>query len=261
MAQLDTIINEVMLGAQDKSSIIFGKSKPLVVTVAKRGLQELFFSVVGQVRWLTIDVVAKMVEVPVDYVDVVRLSSLDSNNKLLPLYYDARKPIQYEYLRTNENNLILDTATGLPLKSFTPIDQNSPNYFNSPYPYNYGNGYGQIYGATGGYENGGGRYRWDPEARVWHVDNVPGDKVFLEYISNPLQRLNSDTMELDELFVETLKAYIVFTLVKYDKNLAASRIMMAKDEYNKLKKQATMRKRIKGSELKQAIKTQTGYKH
>lgn len=261
MATLDTVINETMLAARDKDSLIFGKGKPLIVQVAKRGLQELYFSVAKQVRILAADLPeSNMIKVPVDYVTLVRLSIMGFDNKLTPIYYDARQPIQYEYLRSNTGQFTLDPKSGLPFKTYTKTPYSQVLEFSASCNYtdgNYGN-CGPLYGMRGGYETRGGKYRWDPEARVWHFEDVVTDKVFIEYISDPLARLDNDTIEVDELFVECLKAYIVYTLVKNDRNMPMGRIDMAKKEYFTLKKKGKMRQQMDAPMLMQAARTQRG---
>lgn len=261
---LDKVINEVMLGAQDPDSFLYGVRKPMVVQVAKRGYQELNFSSLNEPRLLTVDVPESgVIDTPVDYVELIRLSEMDRSGKLIPMYYDARKAIQYEYLRSNTGQLILDGVTGLPLKSYTPTPSDDifefvqpHDYLNTTYQHNYR--YGQYYGLRGGYQSSAGTYRWEPESRKWYVEGTKTDKIFIEYLSDPLLRNDADVLEVNELYVEVLKNKMVYDLIKNKRSIALSQKQYLKREYQVSKKRADIRKNIRGNEIFQACRTQRG---
>jgi hypothetical protein len=121
---LKDIVNNFMAFYVGDEKIINDVSRYDVVFHAKRGLQELHYDALKDVRALELELPDDLqMELPKDFVNLVRVSWVDSRGRLHPIMRDTQSRIAKAYLQDDAYNIIFDND-GAATEGTSVIDTN-----------------------------------------------------------------------------------------------------------------------------------------
>lgn len=207
--------------------------------LAKRFVQKLsFLGAHNNIRAFQADIPENnILEVPEDYVDYVRLSTVDDRGWLIPIFVNYDKNIAYEYLRDHEEEVIYD-ADGFPIKTTGARGSVTDLFAYTLEPYDYPNNFDYYYGyknrpgIKGGYFNTNGEYRYDDEGGYFWLKDIGNyDKVVLEYISDPLLTVEKGYVTIHKYWIEPLLEFIKWQFIKDKANVPMNAIQSQRREY------------------------------
>ena len=259
---IEDIVNNYLMS---RSSDDYTSTEPRhkIVYHAKRGLKELYFDVLRQIRAIELAVSPTLnVTIPPDYINYVRISYVDNKGQLHPMSIDKRYSMANRYLQDNNYDLLFDSdgnilqdygnpATGNNISdnissdsecgcsqkcfSFAPNRDNSNVYPNGKFNIDISNGIIQF------------------------SPDVVTKNIVLEYISDGLY-LEDGQSERDikiHKFAETaLHNYIFYELIKNRRTVPAVEKQRAKREYGNSKRIAKRRiNTVRADEFRQAFKS------
>jgi len=257
----EVINNYLMSRDSDDYSSMTPRFK--VLYQAMRGLRELYFDVLQEVRAIEIELSPSLtITLPPDFIGMVRLSWVDEQGQLHPMAMDNRMSIAEEYLQDNNFDLLFDND-GCVLsgesadepESLSIPDPNSDTY--SSYVFCNG-GFAPNANMSNVYANG--KYKVDKGRGVISFgSNVEGRFIVLEYISDGLFTGCEGRAEADirvHKFAESaLIDYIHYQLVKNRRNVPYNEKLRARKEYYNSRRVSKMRiNPLRKAELIQAFK-------
>ncbi len=232
---LEDIINNFMLMYQGNHEIINNLQQYQVTFFAKRGIQELNYDALREVKALELDVCDDLRFIlPSNYVNWVRISIYE-NGILRPLSENIQINSAKAYLQDNNCNLLFDSDGNVLSGASSKIDidrisgQKKSIYLNGNSIYDGAEGYnidGQWYfdfqvGARYGLEtetaNANPTFKIDRAAGVINFSSgVAGKKIILEYVSDGMET-NVTSSEGSPVFTEgNIKVHKFFEQFLYD---------------------------------------------
>lgn len=265
------VINNVMLDMDNERSFAYGIHRSQVLLHAKRLMQEIGYSGVSEVRVYEGEITAanKLIP-PIDFVDYIRLSIVNFEGRLLPLFYNNRLSTAFQYIEDNRGNIIIDSE-GYPVKTqgsrrdpTADPNINTARFYDGYIGSRFGNAFGfrSLPGYTGGQYSYTGQYRYDSDAKEFLLDDLPEDysTVVLEYISDPvLAERNPERLRIHKYFQEALELGIYYRIIKKLRDVPANEKFRARQDYYNELRIARMRHRIKPAELKQKLNADVGF--
>lgn len=271
---LGDIVDDYLL-TQSEDDYAFGLNRTVAMAFAKKGLQEMHYSHLQEVRYheAVIDDVNK-VKLPLDALEYIKVYSVDGSGYLRPLYVNERINNAESYLKQDDGFLVLDSEGYLLSgQGLTPTINNPGNstpayqlqwefpeqYFDSA-SFNKGG----FYGIKGGYANFNGEYKYDPVSKTFIFDNMLTDKVVIEYISDPLldEKISRKYggLRIHKFFRVALENWVYWKTIERKRNVPAIEKRSAKMNYFIELKRARRRKGAnKIGELVQALHSDRGY--
>lgn len=195
---LDSIVRD-LLNDEDKNST---HEYLRLLKIANRGLKELTFDVLGNVRVAVLDVDdALRVDLPTDYVDYSFVGVVSQDYVLEPLGRNTKIPAN------GDGNIL----------------------FSPPEEYNYT--YGGMFGLGGG-QNWNGYYRPEIDVENWQMilgGVSPGVTLYLEYISNG--QLADNRNVIHEYAEEALIAWTYWKSIQKKRTIPANEKEAARRDY------------------------------
>lgn len=190
-----------------------------VVFHAKRGLQELHYDALKDVRALELELPDDLqLELPKDFVRLVRLSWVDDRGRLHPMMMDTETTIAKAYLQDDSYNIIFDN-NGAATEGTSLIDTklaqvstvDNDKFTNLDYEF-----FGGRFGMATEKTNVNGKYNIDKNlGYIRFSSEVKGKAVVIEYITDGLEYLTEDELKVNKLAEDFLYKYIAHQIIQY----------------------------------------------
>lgn len=262
---LNDIINDYMTNrdADDYTSTV---PRYKVLYQAKRGLRELYYDVLREIRAIELDLSPMLtVVLPPDFVNYVRISWVGEDGQLHPMAMDNSMSIAQVYLQDNNYNLLFDDEgcvlqdDGLPAGA-SGVDIEPENTTGSNCTC-----YSVCYdGFLPNKDNSrvfpNGKFRLDPSAGLIQFgSDAKGKSIVLEYISDGLftgcEGLPEAQIRVHKFAESALLDFIFYQLVKNRRNVPANEKHRARKEYYNSRRITKRRiNALRFSDIKQVFK-------
>ena len=228
---LDNIINNFYLFYVGDNKLISDIDRYDIVFHAKRGLQELHYDALKDVRALELDLPDDLqLELPKDFVSLVRLSWVDGQGRFRPMIVNNDSAIVKAYLQDNDYNVLFD-SNGKALEADSITDINIAKSDATEYEVDSAQNYGGRYGIDTAKANQNGTYRIDKNLGVLRFSSdVKGSTVVIEYITDGLNHVDDADVRVNKLAEDYLYKYIASQILKYRYNIQEYIVRRAKDE-------------------------------
>lgn len=213
--------NFILTKVGDRSHIQFIE-RDIVIFHAKRGLQELNYDALTEIKGIELDLDPDTLTMilPEDYMKYVRVSWVDSGGKFHPMIANKDTLIAAAYLQDNDYAILFDGA-GAVLKASqnsydqTLLDQDLSGYifYGSEYGTGYDNYYNQgsqgRFGLETDQANANGWFTVDKRTGVMKFSsNVGSMTIVMEYISDGLEYNDIADIKVNKFAEDALMKYI-----------------------------------------------------
>ena len=228
---LEDIVNNFMLMYQGNNEIINNINRYQVLFHAKRGIQELNYDAMKEIKILELEVCDQLRFVlPPDYVNWVRVS-LMQGGMLYPMTENIQTNWSGAYLQDNDCNILFDIDGNVlkPNNSFFDIKRlagSQKNMYIGPGPYNNQMGWnidgswyfdyaiGGRFGLNTETANQNPTFSINKKGGVINFNSgMMGKFVVLEYISDGLEKGDDSLVSVNKLFEEFIYAYIKYSIL------------------------------------------------
>jgi hypothetical protein len=213
---LDSIINNFYLFYVGDNKIINDVDRYDIVFHAKRGLQEIHYDALNDVRALELDLPDDLqLELPKDFVSLVRLSWVDGQGRFHPMIVNNDSAIVRAYLQDNDYNILFDNL-GAALEGDSITDINIASVSNATQEYLSDESDYSRYGLETSKANVNGTYRLDKKLGVLRFSSdVKGRTVVIEYISDGLTHVDDSDVKVNKLAEDYLYKYIANQILNH----------------------------------------------
>ena len=246
---LSQVINDFKI-TTDSDDFNSNASDAALRNFALRGIRELGFDVVSRIKSLKLDIdkTNNTVLIPDDYVDMIKIGIVDSDNILR--VFGENKHLNYSR-KVSAGSSTSDSQEG-PLsieanfisnredaKSSTSQDISTANdydyYIFENYMYN--GSLGRLYGVGGGIKHG--EYRINLDQNRIEIDTDGSySEVVIEYVADEARSTNPVIHIYAE---EALRSYIYYKLCERKANVPANEKSRARSEYYNERRKANRR--------------------
>jgi len=257
---LDDIVNNFMLMYVGNDKLINNVEKYNVLFHAKRGIQELNYDAMKEIKVLELSVCDQLRYVlPPDYVNWVRVS-IYQNGVLMPLTENIQTNWSNAYLQANDCKILFDEYGNIlkPENSTIDVDRMSGQkkslYLNSNSSQDGNMGYnidgswyfdysvGQRYGLNTETANSNPTFKINKASGVINFSSGAADKlVILEYVSDGMENGVDSEINLNKLFEDFIYAYIKYAILTSKYGVQEYIINRAKKEKTALLRNAKIR--------------------
>ncbi len=228
---LEDIVNNFMMMYQGNHELVNNINRYQVLFHAKRGIQELHYDAMKEIKILELKVCDTLRFVlPPDYVNWVRVN-LMKNGMLFPLTENIQTNWSGAYLQDHDCRILFDIDGNVlkPADSFFDINRLDGTQKNM-YP-----GTGPYSGQMGWCVDGqwcfdyqiGGKFGLNTETAninptfsinkqdglITFNSQMAGEFVVLEYVSDGLENGNDSRVQVNKLFEEFIYAYIRYSIL------------------------------------------------
>jgi len=213
---LDSIINNFYLFYVGDNKIINDVDRYDIVFHAKRGLQEIHYDALNDVRALELDLPDDLqLELPKDFVSLVRLSWVDGQGRFHPMIVNNDSAIVKAYLQDNDYNILFDSL-GAALEADSITDINIASVSNETQEYMNDESDYSRYGIETSKANVNGTYRLDKRLGVIRFSSdVKGRTVVIEYVSDGLTHVDDSDVKVNKLAEDYLYKYIANQIINH----------------------------------------------
>ena len=228
---LNDVVNNFMLMYQGNHELINNLNRYQVLFHAKRGIQELNYDAMKEIKVLQLDLDETLRFIlPSDYVNWVRISQY-INGVLYPLTENIQIGWASTYLQDNNSKLLYDQNGNVLKPEFSQLDQSFTSgaqsiYLNSSSPYNNQSGWnvngcwyfdfavGGRFGLNTETANANATFSIDKQRGVINFSSIGGGaSVVLEYVSDGMEKGEDGDISVNKLFEEYIYAYIKYSLL------------------------------------------------
>ena len=229
---LQEIVNNFMLMYQGNHEIINNLSRYQVLFHAKRGIQELNYDAMKEIKILELDVCNSLRFVlPQDFVNWVRVS-VYRNGFLLPLVENIQTNWSGAYLQDNNCNILFDQDGNVLKPQHSNLDMDrilgskKSIYLNANSPFNNQAGFnvdgswyfdyaiGARFGLNPETANQNPTFSIDKKSGVINFSSgVINDMVIVEYVSDGMENGNNASIEVNKLFEDYIYAFIRYSIL------------------------------------------------
>lgn len=257
---LDDIVNNFMLMYVGNDKLINNVEKYNILFHAKRGIQELNYDAMKEIKILELSVCDQLRYVlPPDYVNWVRVS-IYQNGVLMPLTENIQTNWSNAYLQANDCKILFDEYGNIlkPENSTIDMDRISGGkkslYLNSNSSQDGNMGYnidgswyfdysvGQRYGLNTETANSNPTFKINKASGVINFSSGAADKlVILEYVSDGMENGVDSEINLNKLFEDFIYAYIKYAILTSKYGVQEYIINRAKKEKTALLRNAKIR--------------------
>ena len=257
---LSDIVNNFMLMYQGNHELINNINRYQVLFHAKRGIQELNYDAMKEIKILQLDVTNQLRFVlPQDYVNWVRISQF-VDGVLKPLTENIQTTWSNAYLQDNDSNILFDQDGNVLRPQDSELDLNSMAatgrsiYLNENSPYNGAEGWcidgcwyfdyaiGSRFGLNTETANSNPTFSINKQAGVINFSNMlASSSVVLEYVSDGMENGNNSDVKLNKLFEEYIYAYIKFAILNSRIGVTEYVINRARKDKSSLLRNAKLR--------------------
>ena len=257
---LDDIVNNFMLMYVGNDKLINNVEKYNILFHAKRGIQELNYDAMKEIKVLELSVCDQLRYVlPPDYVNWVRVS-IYQNGVLMPLTENIQTNWSNAYLQANDCKILFDEYGNIlkPENSTIDMDRISGGkkslYLNANSSQDGNMGYnidgswyfdysvGQRYGLNTETANSNPTFKINKASGVINFSSGAADKlVILEYVSDGMENGVDSEINLNKLFEDFIYAYIKYAILTSKYGVQEYIINRAKKEKSALLRNAKIR--------------------
>ena len=229
---LADIVNNFMLMYQGNHELINNIERYQILFHAKRGVQELNYDAMKEVKILQLDITQQLRFVlPQDYVNWVRISQF-RNGGLHPLSENIQTNWSSAYLQDNNSNILFDQNGNVLRPQDSELDMsrilggNKSIYLNQGSAYNGSEGYccdgnwyfdyaiGARFGLNTETANSNPTFTIDKQSGVINFSNISGAaSIVLEYVSDGMENGVDTEVQVNKLFEEYIYAYIKYSIL------------------------------------------------
>ena len=188
---------------------------------AIEGFRDWHFDIASEIKTVKLTLTDwKAVEIPIDYVDWVKIGVLNSDGRIMLFTHDDRIDIHHE----DEDGYPEDVTSTETLPEPT-VDSNVDELA----LWNYGDS-GQLFGLVAK-SNSVGYYKFNPQRReIQFAPSIKSDtEIYLEYISDGIDPCEKTVVNV--YAAKLIRLYIHWQRVKYAKSSNAGQIEMARRDY------------------------------
>jgi len=228
---LNDIVNNFMLMYQGNHELINNLNRYQVLFHAKRGIQELNYDAMKEVKVLQMDLDDNLRFIlPSDYVNWVRISQY-LNGVLYPLTENIQTGWASTYLQDNNAKIIYDQNGNVLKPQFSQLDMSFTSgaktiYLNESSAYNNQSGWnvdgcwyfdfgiGARFGLNTETANANPTFSIDKQRGVINFSSIGnGASVVVEYVSDGMENGEDGSISVNKLFEEYLYAYVRYSLL------------------------------------------------
>lgn len=228
---LNDIVNNFMLMYQGNNELINNIDRYQVLFHAKRGIQELNYDAMKEIKILQLDLNDDLRFIlPADYVNWVRISYY-SNGILLPLTENIQTGWATSYLQDNQSNILFDQDGNVLKPQDSELDISFASgarsiYLNKKSPYNGYEGWcvdgcwyfdqaiGSRFGLNTETANANPTFSIDKQRGVINFSSLAASSsIVLEYVSDGMENGTDANISLNKLFEEYIYAYIKYVIL------------------------------------------------
>ena len=224
---LNEIVNNFMLMYQGNHSLVNNIERYQILFHAKRGIQELNYDAMKEIKILQLDLDENLRFVlPSDFVNWVRISQF-LNGVLYPLSENIQTQWAESYLQDNVGKIIYDQHGNVLKPQFSELTMNQKSiYLNSGSPYNgqegwcvdgnwyFDFGVGAAFGLNTETANVNPTFSIDKQRGVINFSSgASGGSIVLEYVSDGMEKGEDSDVSVNKLFEEFIYAYIRYSIL------------------------------------------------
>jgi hypothetical protein len=224
---LQEIVNNFQLMYMGDNMLIPATmNRDIIVFHAKRGLQELNYDALRQIKGIELDIDPDTLQItlPEDFVNYVRVSWVDANGYFHPMVTNEDTKIAEAYLQDNDYNILFDMDGNALKASQNSYDETQLNdnfrlyrFFNQAEAsgldsdVSYGNA---RFGMETDKANFNGWFTMDKNTGVMKFSSNVGTKtIVLEYISDGLESSDIAEIRIHKFAEEALYAHIEYQIL------------------------------------------------
>ena len=219
---LEDIVNNFMLMYVGNDKLVNNVERYNVLFHAKRGIQELNYDAMKEIRVVELTVTDRLnIVLPEDYVNWVRIS-LYKDGLLRPMSENHQINYATSYLQDNDGFVLFDHENNV-LQATSMLEEDRINAQNAKihpgevsleanniYQYTVGG----KFGANPETETGNPTFKIDKRAGVINFSSQMGDEnVVLEYVSDGLEKGDDSRVSVNKMFEEYIYAYIKYAIL------------------------------------------------
>ncbi|QDP58471.1 MAG: putative structural protein [Prokaryotic dsDNA virus sp.] len=219
--KLNDLINNFYLFYVGDDKVLQSVKRYDVVFHAKRALQELHYDALKDVKALELELPPDLqVELPKDFVKLVRLSWVDERGRLHQVMKDDTSTIAKAYLQDSSYDILFnndgEAIEGTPyleqkMTELADAAENKSTASNLSEGQN-----GGRFGMDTSRANVNGKYRLDKKLGVIRFSSeVKGQFVVIEYITDGLSYLSEDELQVNKLAEDFLYKQIAHQIVSH----------------------------------------------
>jgi hypothetical protein len=256
---LDDIVSNFMLMYQGNNEILNNIERYQVIFHAKRGIQELNYDAMKEIKILQIDVDDQIRFVlPPDFVNYVRVSMYE-NNTLFPLSENIQTMWAGAYLEDNAGNMLFDVNGNVLSAQNSQVDNariagGMQTLYLGPGPYNNQMGYccdgewyfqyavGPRFGLNTETANINPTFTINKQNGVIYFSSgMSGKSVVVEYVSDGMEKGDDSKISVNKMFEEFIYAYIRFSLLNSKMGVQEYIVNRARKDKSSLLRNAKLR--------------------
>lgn len=257
---LEDIVNNFMLIYQGNMELVNNLNRYQVLFHAKRGIQELNYDALKEIKILQLDIDSNYRFVlPSDFVSWVRISEW-RNGVLYPLTENIQTNFSDAYLQDNQANLLFDSSGNVLRPQDSQVDlariQGSAKsiYLNSGSQFDGQEGYcvdncwyfdyqiGARFGLNTETANANPTFKIDKKSGVINFSSTGGaTSIVLEYISDGMENGDDSSVSLNKLFEEYIYAYIRYSILNGRLGVSEYIVNRARKDKSSLLRNAKLR--------------------
>lgn len=247
---LEDIVNNFMLMYVGNDKLVNNVERYNVLFHAKRGIQELNYDAMKEIRIVELTVTDRLnVVLPEDYVNWVRIS-LYKDGLLRPMTENFQANYATAYLQDNDGFVLFDFE-GNVLKGTSLLEEDRVNSQNvAIYPgerqlektniYQYT--VGGRFGVNTETQSGNPTFTIDKRAGVINFSSEMQDNnVVLEYVSDGLEKGDDSAVSVNKMFEEYIYAYIKYAILNSKFGVQEYIVRRARKEKTNLLRNAKIR--------------------
>jgi|TARA_R110000803_G_scaffold106961_1_gene175062 hypothetical protein len=256
---LEDIVSNFMLIYQGNNEILNNLERYQVLFHAKRGIQELNYDAMKEIKilQLTVDAQIRFV-LPQDYINYVRISHYN-NGVLFPMTENIQTMWSSAYLQDNNAKILFDlngnvTKPENSLVDLSRQDGGMAQMYLGTGPYNGQMGYccngewffeygiGSSFGLNTETANANPLFTINKEQGViYFSSDMSGKSVVLEYVSDGMKNGNDSDISVNKLFEEFIYAYMRYSLLNSKYGVQEYIVNRARKEKTALLRNAKLR--------------------
>ncbi len=220
--KLSDVINNFYLFYVGDDKVLSSVKRYDVIFHAKRALQELHYDALKDVRALELELDNDLqVEMPKDFVKLVRLSWVDERGRLHVIMQNDQSTIAKAYLQDSDYDILFnndgEAIEGTPYledkmtELANQADDNSSSDSNLSHEFT-----GGRFGLDTSRSNVNGTYRIDKNLGIIRFSSeVKGKHIIIEYITDGLSYLGEDELQVNKLTEDFLYKQIAHQIVSH----------------------------------------------
>ena len=214
---LEDVVNNFLLTYVGDDKVINKVERNEVVFHAKRGLQELHYDALREIRGFEAELPDNLkMHLPHDFVSPVKISYVgdDGLTHQIPQNYNTATPTSYLQDNSAQKNILMDNnnnaLTGTPV-----IETNWRNQSDKGVVEPDTNLLGQRFGMDTGSTNHNGSYVLDKnQGFILFSSDLSGKNIVIEYVSDGMYGLADNEIKVHKLAENFMYDYLVSTILK-----------------------------------------------